>query len=343
MRILYLSRNIENYKAANYQKEFIGTLSKITSLFVYGPGYLYFDKNKKIDDIIKLYGPFSIIFAGHSWLGDGDKTEIDPWPQSGLSKITHKKFLFLNKEYVNLNQKLRWIKKNKFDYVFSHHQDCQMWQTKDKTQFRYLPFAYDDNYFFYSKKKRKYDLAFSGILQNSNKNKIQSDIRIRIVNRLYFTFFNIPLFKRKKYRHLSIFWNSIPNTFWAYIISRIFNIYNFLDVKKYAQLQSNSKIYLNFKSPMNLISPRYFENIASGCLVITEKNNELKKLLPKFSYTEFHNDLSNFDEVLNESLINFKYSKKKREENSKLIKQKHSWNFRVKIVLKMIKNAVKIN
>ena len=343
MRILYLSRNIENYKAANYQKEFMGTLSKLTSLFVYGPGYSYFDKNKKIDDIIRIYGPFNIIFVGHSWLEDGNKREIDPWPQSGLSKISHKKFLFLNKEYTNLDKKLRWIKKNKFDYVFSHHQNCKIWQTKIKTQFRYLPFAYDDNHFFYLKKKRKYDLAFSGILQNTNKNKIQSDIRVRIINRLYFTFFNIPLFKRKKYRHLSIFWNSIPDNYLAYIISRIFNIYNFLDIKKYAKLQTNSKVYLNFKSPMNLVSPRYFENIASGCLIITERNDELKKLLPKFSYMEFHNDLSNFDKVLNESLVNFKYSKKKREYNAKLIKQNHSWNLRVKMVLKIIKNTVKIN
>ena len=39
MRILYLSKNISNYKAANYQKEFLNALSKVTSLFVYGPGY----------------------------------------------------------------------------------------------------------------------------------------------------------------------------------------------------------------------------------------------------------------------------------------------------------------
>ena len=118
MRILYLSKNIENYKAANYQKEFLGALSKLTSLFVYGPGYSYFDKSKKLDDIVRFYGPFHIIFVGHSWLEDGNKSEIDPWPQSGLSKTSHKKFLFLNKEYTNLNKKLRWIKKNKFDMFF---------------------------------------------------------------------------------------------------------------------------------------------------------------------------------------------------------------------------------
>ncbi len=343
MRILYLSKNIKHYKSANYQKEFLDTLSRATSLFVYGPGYSYFDKNKKLEDILRIYGPFNIIFVGHSWLKDGNQRAFDPWPQSGLSKTSHKKFLFLNKEYTNLDKKLLWIKKNKFDYVFSHYQNCQMWQTKAKTKFKYVPFAYDDEYFFYSKKKRKYDLAFSGILQNSLKDKVQSDIRIRILKRLYFTLFKVPLFKKKKYKHLSILWNSFPNNLLGNIISRVFRIYKFFDKKKYAQLHRDSKVFLNCKSPMNLISPRYVENIASGCTVITEENNELKKLLPKFSYIEFSKDLSNFDYVLNKSLINFDCSKKKREHNAKLIKQEHSWNIRVKLVLKIIKNVIRDN
>ena len=39
MKILYLSKNVDNYKSANYQKEFLNSLSKITSLFIYGPVY----------------------------------------------------------------------------------------------------------------------------------------------------------------------------------------------------------------------------------------------------------------------------------------------------------------
>ncbi len=211
MRVLYLSKNIEKYKSANYQKEFLYALSKITSLFVYGPGYSYFDKNKKLQEIVNLFGPFNFIFVGHSWLNDGYKGEIDPWPQSGLSKITIKKFLFLNKEYVNLKRKLRWIKTNKFNCVFSHHQNCQKWQIKTKTKFKYLPFAYDDNSFFYSMKKRKYDFAFSGVLQNSNKNSEHSDIRVRVLNRLYFTLFDIPIFKKKKIQTLIYILEFSPN------------------------------------------------------------------------------------------------------------------------------------
>ena len=207
MRILYLSKNISNYKAANYQKEFLNALSKVTSLFVYGPGYSYFDGKKTVDDIINLYGPFNCIFIGHFWLHDGQQIQIDPWPQSGLSKTSYKKFIFLNKEYTNLDKKLSWIKKNRFDCVFSHHHNCQIWQSKIKAHIRFLPFAYDDKYFLYSETKKKYDLAFSGVLQNYHGNKVQSDIRIRILKRLYYTVFDIPLFKKKKYRHLSIFWN----------------------------------------------------------------------------------------------------------------------------------------
>ena len=66
---------------------------------------------KKIKEIINLYGPFNIIFVSHAWLYDGYAEDIDPWPKSGLSEVKLNKFMFLNKEYSNLNKKLNWIKK----------------------------------------------------------------------------------------------------------------------------------------------------------------------------------------------------------------------------------------
>ena len=72
-------------------------------------------------------------------------------------------------------------------------------------------------------------------------------------------------------------------------------------------------------------------------MVIAEKNNELKKLLPKLSYIEFSNNLSNFDQVLNRSLYMYYSSKKKRKDNAKIIKNKHSWSVRAIAVLKIIK------
>ena len=58
--------------------------------------------------------------------------DIDPWPKSGLSEVKLNKFMFLNKEYSNLNKKLNWIKINKFSCVFSHYHNCKIWQKKPK-------------------------------------------------------------------------------------------------------------------------------------------------------------------------------------------------------------------
>lgn len=341
MRILFLTKNIENYKAANYQKDFLNAFSKLATIYVYGPGYPNFDDKKNVDDIIHLHGSFDCIFVGHYWLHDGNHNLFDPWPQSGLSKTLHKKFFFLNKEYTNLDKKLQWIKKNKFECVFSHYQHCAKWQKKTQTNFKYIPFACDYKFFNFSEKKRKYDLGFSGILQNPRGNSLQSDIRKRILKRLYYTLFDIPLFKKKKYKHLSIFWNSIPSNFLGKVFSKIFKTYKFLNIVSYSEIQKNSKIFLNFKSPFNLIGPRYYENIASGCLIMTEKNDELKKIISDFSYIEFNSDLSNFDEVLNRSLKIFKISKKKRKEESIKVFKKHTWNFRAMIIFKVIRNTLK--
>ena len=135
----------------------------------------------------------------------------------------------------------------------------------------FLPFAYNDKLFFNSKNQRSFDITFSGVLQNSHGDKVQSDLRAKIMNVFFYTFLDIPLFKRRKFKNLNIFWNSVPRSKIGIIISRMFGFYKFIDIKEYARLQRDTKIYLNCKSPLNLISPRYFENVASGCLVLSEK------------------------------------------------------------------------
>ena len=97
----------------------------------------------------------SSIFIGHAWLHDGNANEIDPWPNSDLSKIKIRKFFFLNKEYANLNKKLRWIKNNNISCVFSHHQKCKKWQDKVKElDLSFCPLDMMKVIFFIYKKKK---------------------------------------------------------------------------------------------------------------------------------------------------------------------------------------------
>ena len=121
----------------------------------------------------------------------------------------------------------------------------------------------------------------------------------------------------------------------------MFGFYKFIDIKEYARLQRDTKIYLNCKSPLNLISPRYFENVASGCLVLSEKNNEIKKFLPKNSYVEFLSDLSNFENVIKKILDDYKVHKKKNIYFSEKIKKQHTWEKRIKTILKFINQSIK--
>ena len=78
-------------------------------------------------------------------------------------------------------------------------------------------------------------------------------------------------------------------------------------------------------------------------MVITEKNSILEKLLPKFSYIEFDNDLSNFDQLIFYSLKIFDSSIKKRKSAAKIIQKNHNWNIRAKSTLKIIKTFTNEN
>ena len=61
----------------------------------------------------------------------------------------------------------------------------------------------------------------------------------------------------------------------------------------------------------------------------------MRKLIPKSSYNEFLNDLSNFDNVLFKTLERYEYSKK-IQINSNIIRINHTWDSRVKLMLKLI-------
>ena len=69
----------------------------------------------------------------------------------------------------------------------------------------FLPFAYNDKLFFNFKNQRSFDITFSGVLQNSHGDKVQSDLRAKIMNVFFYTFLDIPLFKRRKFKNLNIF------------------------------------------------------------------------------------------------------------------------------------------
>ena len=61
MRILYLSKNLEQYKAANYQLEFLKALSK-KNLYLFMVLVIHILIKKKISQILLIYMDHLILF-----------------------------------------------------------------------------------------------------------------------------------------------------------------------------------------------------------------------------------------------------------------------------------------
>ena len=161
LKIIYLSRNISKiyrnqYVSASYQQDVINELSDNSNLYNYGPGYEDFNLKDNIKDIIKKsnFNPDAIIF-GHNWLSDDDKSNsISLMDNLSLKNLEIPKILILNKEYVNLERKLKYIKNIKFDFVLSHHHEVEKYKKQTGSKFIFWPFACHKERFLTNNKKR---------------------------------------------------------------------------------------------------------------------------------------------------------------------------------------------
>ena len=108
--ILYLSRAMAGYRSSGYQQEVIDELSRQADVTLYGPGYPGYNRKDTINDVLsKTHFSPGFIIVGHSWLLDGAGKEIDPHPALGLDSTDVPIFSILNKEYVNLAEKLEFL------------------------------------------------------------------------------------------------------------------------------------------------------------------------------------------------------------------------------------------
>lgn len=338
MNILYLSENMSKYLGASYQTDFLDELTKSNNVTTYGPGYSGFSEKKNIKDIIKsCTNKIELVIFGHTFLSDKEGYRSSIIPERCLQeKINIPKIFILNKEYVNLEFKLAFIKKNKFDLCITHHHEYKKYAQSTNTKFIFLPFAIKKDFFLNNLNYfKEYDLFFSGILQNLNINANQKDTRVRIMKKLYFSFFDLPISKRKKYIDLNIFWNSIPRNKFLNVINQRLLKNKRLTYSDYAKTMIKSRVVLNTLSPMQLISPRYFETMASKAIVLCEESSIYRKFIDVKYLITFDNNLINFDKKLQQaielsndsSFLNLMY---------KYVNKNHTWEQRINSIKKLI-------
>ena len=148
--------------------------------------------------------------------------------------------------------------------------------------------------------------------------------------------------KKPAYQELNIFWNGMPrvNRRNASLLGKrlqklIFPKYGYrhLPERQYFDLLSKSKLLLNSLSPLGLIGPRFFEAMASGAVVIAERQPDYQEVFPEGLVVQFDSLGAGFGEILSETL----YDEDKRQEMSRrgrnLAYKHHQWRHRVDVLL----------
>lgn len=341
MNILYISKNLDNYKAAMYQKEVLDEISKRASVLVYGPGNNNYKKGAHIYDVVKnLQIKIDWIIIGHAWLSDSVKDEnIDPDPGLKLQEINIPKAIILNKEYVRLDEKLNWVKNNKFQVGFSHSHDVIRYGNQSDTNFIFIPFGFEKNKISIENSiKKDVHIAFSGVLQNMNISSDQDNSRVRIMRLIYYTLFDIPLLKRKKYRNMNIVWNSIPRGRARLLVARLLGKWKRFSDEEYFLLQKRAMFFINTPSPCGIVSPRIFENMACKAIPLCIESDSYKLAVDESSIVQFKKDLSDFYLKINHYIVNEKQRERIIKKNYEIAMKDCSWDSRICIMLDALSN-----
>jgi len=330
-KILYLSRNVEKYSAAMYQQDVINEFKQQTTVECYGPGFPNFNPNDTLNQVLtKLGSDLDLIVIGHAWLNDTEGRVVDPQSSIKLNQTTLPKFAILNKEYTNLTAKLNYFIQAGVDVIFSHHHEIDRYRSATGIECVFWPFAFDGRRYLEFRGNKTIDLAFSGILQNQNILAMQSDIRVRIMKKIFYCIGDVPLQKKSAYRNMAIVFNPIARSRVSYCLAAALRKRQYLDIDRYLMLQQSAKVVLNTLSPLGLISPRYFESMASKSVVFCESSDIYKNIFPEGVMVSFNPDLSDFEERLMSLLTAPEELENISARAYELVVKEHTWECRIK-------------
>ena len=98
-----------------------------------------------------------------------------------------------------------------------------------------------------------------------------------------------------------------------------------------------TKIYINTLSPMGLVSPRFFENMASRAMVFCEESDVYKRIFSRGCYVCFKSDLSDFEETMSYYLSNETQRNEVVERGYAEVMKNHTWEKRISFLIDKIR------
>lgn len=289
MTLLYLSPNMAEYAWASYQQDVMAELARQAAVSFYGPGFPGYRPDRTLAEVVgAMPEPPSHVIVGHAWLNDNPALTLDAHKHFGLARSPAPVVMILNKEYARLDEKLAWAREAGVARIFSHHHDAPGWADRAGALCEFWPFAADHRRFFSDGRAREYDLFFSGILQNAPVG--QSDLRARIMTALFRCEGDLPIRKRAEFDRLNIFFNALPRDPAEREAAERKGFYRRLSDSEYASTMRRSRLVINTRSPAGLVSPRTFEAMLSGSLLLAEHNPAHRTILGEHTPAEFENE-----------------------------------------------------
>ena len=292
-KAIVLTKNCENYIGVYYHNDLVKDCQKVFDCYLYGEGYPEYDLNDTFDDVVKKsnFIEFDYVIATTSWDKEGQNDfnkEVDPHPNIELSRINKNKIFFINKEYRNLDEKLNYVMKNKFNTVFSVYSKEKLdeWTEKTGVVFKQCHFGIDNKKFKDYGKERDIDFCFTGNL-HSEYNSLRKDIKKTIFKNSVNPFgYFISKFVPKEFEEYLVNFDGLPSNKG---FPRLFSIVNPLR-KKFRQY---SIYWANGLSNLQDNKPKKF-SIAWLVTGLLKLSFQKKPLLP------FGDD---YIELLNRSLV----------------------------------------
>ena len=327
LNILVFTRNMDRYRGAFYQSDFLLELSRQHRCLFYGPGFTGFTNTDSLDTVIeKAANVPDVIVVAHSWLADNLDAQLEPMPRLDLSQSSSPVVFMLNKEYSRLSEKLDWAENNRVSLLFSHHHEIGKIVAGRNLETRFMPFAYSDKRFLPGGPVKKYDFGFTGILKNPVNSSEQGEIRAQVMNVIFKSIRHTPLLKRKKYRMRKVFWRSWKgNSLWDRLMRLIVPRPS---EEAYISILGNTKVWLNGPSPLGLISTRFFECMASGSVVLTARTPGLNQIFPDGTFVEFDN-IQSFEKKLHWLLENEEIARGIAARAKTCVENGHTWRHRI--------------
>lgn len=236
------------------------------------------------------------------------------------------KVCFIFKPQNDLIKKVEFCKRNKIDLILSSNKDYNFYGKDIGTNAELFPYGFDPEIFKPRKEiPKRFDLGFSGALHDQ-KHYPSGSFQKSNLRRMIHA-------KISKKSHIKLFWKS----------SDVFETARIHDNVEYAKTINSSIAWLATMAANDDITPRYYEVMGSGTLLLCEMVPDVYKkiFINGKNCISFKNSLEDFDEQLNSVLMSEVLIHKTTLNAVSYAHKYHTWHARALQLIKLLRKILR--